>query len=72
MTTPIEFFELVYERYNSAAGKSSTGKHQDYQISNNKFRLTFATEALIPKITPALTHLEIPSTQKTDFEIFLK
>jgi hypothetical protein len=71
MTEPLEFFKVVFERYNLAAEQSSERNSQDYQIGNNKFRFTFATEALIPLITRALAHLEIPSTEKTDFEVFL-
>ena len=64
------FFQVVYNRFLRA--KASVGViNFYYKICDTSVCLSFAGEALVPHITPALSHLAIPEIKAPDFTICL-
>lgn len=67
---PEAFFQELEDCFQTAYGE--TGKvEQSYKIAGFNILLQFAGEALLPVITPALSHLRIPSDSKPDLTLFL-
>jgi hypothetical protein len=54
----IEFFERCHERF-LAATEAAGAHHYVYRVAGTTVRLSFAGEALVPYVTPALEHLRI-------------
>ncbi|HBB32701.1 MAG TPA: serine kinase [Cyanobacteria bacterium UBA8803] len=56
---PLVFFNTIYEAYEKAEALAGGAIERFYDIAGFKIRLRFAGEALIPYVTPPLTHLAI-------------
>lgn len=64
------FFESVCNRFLKA--RTSAGEvNFYYRICDTSVRLSFAGEALVPHITPALSHIEISEVEEPDLSICL-
>ena len=68
---PLNFFEDIYRVSQKAIAASEGQINYFYQIADSKICLSFAGNALVPAITPALAHLVIPAINNPDLTIFL-
>jgi len=71
LNAPVDFFKLVYERFQKAGGVVSNTVVRDYLIGGLPVRLCFAGNALVEFITPAFEHLAVPSTESPLLKICL-
>ncbi len=71
LNAPVDFFKLVYERFQKAGGVASNTVERDYLIGGLPVRLYFAGNALVEFITPAFEHLAVPSTESPSLKICL-
>ncbi|MEO1591139.1 MAG: serine kinase [Cyanobacteria bacterium J06632_22] len=74
-TEALTFYQCLKTTFETAAGGLSSTDNsahiRDYQVGGFRLRLRFGSAALIPKMTPALAHLEVPSNGTADFTIRL-
>lgn len=68
---PIAFFNAVYAKYKAAESASDGCVERFYNLAGYKIRLYFAGSALIPYLTPALSHLEIESVDNPELTVCL-
>ncbi len=69
---PRLFFEQVYAAFQRAEQNAGAPIQRDYALDGFVVRLRFASPALVPFITPALAHLEIPpDPRRADLTICL-
>ena len=66
---PLEFFQEIYHCYQQAVQKSSTAVKYYYNVAGFIVCLSFASDALVPGISPALAHLKTDSIATLDFTI---
>ena len=71
MTEPSIFFDNFLRYYQKAVNNSNGIVSFYYEIAGFKVKLCFAGVALIPYITPALSHLTTESFLESDLTIFL-
>ena len=67
----IEFYETVKNGYSRAERKIGTALRKYCCIAGYNIQLNFCGSAIIPKIMPALSHLEIDELSAIDLNIFL-
>ncbi|MBD2578883.1 serine kinase [Oscillatoria sp. FACHB-1406] len=73
-TTPqdsLAFFESIEELFQKAVTSVGGTRDRFYCIAGFKIRLQFATEALIPDLTPALEHLAVEPFSEADLTVCL-
>ncbi|MCT7980092.1 serine kinase [Laspinema olomoucense] len=68
---PIDFFNAVGEKYKTAEVASEGSVERFYNLAGHKIRLCFAGSALIPYLTPALSHLEIEAVANPELTVCL-
>ena len=66
----IDFFEQCCDRYRAAATTVGTA-HFDCRVAGTKVRLRFAGERLVPLLTPALAHLQVPAFDAPDLTLLI-
>ncbi|HTY45073.1 MAG TPA: serine kinase [Patescibacteria group bacterium] len=69
--TPPAFFESVYQAFQKAQVRGDGPVDHFYDIAGCSIRLSFASCALVPYITPAFTHLTAQANSKPDLTICL-
>ena len=67
----ISFYESVKEGYLRAERKIGSVIKKYCCIAGHNIQLNFCGSAIIPKILPAISHLEIEETSAIDLNIFL-
>ena len=67
----LAFFQFIYAYYIKAENKSAGYQDRFFSVGDRPVRLRFAGNGLIPALTPALAHLEIPLTNAPDLSVFL-
>lgn len=67
----VAFFQFVYAIHKTAERKS--GEYNDYflSIGGRPVQLHFVGNGLMPTLTAALSHLEIPPTEKPGLKVFI-
>jgi hypothetical protein len=70
-TKPLYFFDALYEAYKKAEFKAGGGFDRFYSIGGFSIKLQFAGSALIPYITPALSHLATTPTDEPSLTVCL-
>ncbi len=68
---PQAFFESVYRAYQAAEESAGGVVDRYYVIGGYTVHLRFAGPALIPSVTPALEHLQVPAAPRADLTICL-
>ena len=58
----IDFFERFLERFHRARAAAGSVQY-DYLVAGTRICLSFAGDKLVPLITPALAHLQVPPDQ---------
>ena len=67
---PAGFFAAAHESWDRA--RTARGaEDRDYRIGGYRVRLRFAGPALVPRMTPALGHLEVPAGEPADLTVHL-
>src|SRR5215467_9884716 len=66
----LAFFDDTYGRFAEARRAAGEVVHC-YAIAGTTVRLSFAGPALVPHLTPALAHLEIPRAERSDLTLAL-
>lgn len=61
-TDPGSFHQTVYSAFQQAEASAGVTHEQDYLLGGRRVRLHFAGGALLPSLTPALAHREVPVT----------
>jgi hypothetical protein len=65
-----EFFALLCQTFERAVESTEVTIERFYRIGGHSVRLRFATESLVPLLTPALAHLEI-APLKSELTIYI-
>jgi hypothetical protein len=71
MTRSAVFLEAVWKTFGQAAADSGGYRDHDYQIGGSRIRLRFATPDLIPLVTPAFAHLQVPPAGDPELTVYL-
>jgi hypothetical protein len=67
----LAFFQFIYAFYKKAEHKCGGFQDRFFSVGDRPVRLRFAGNGLLPVLTPALAHLEIPPADAPDLTVLL-
>jgi len=68
---PLAYFNTVRETFLQAEGAAGGPVSRSFSVAGSPIRLRFAGPALIPRIVPAMIHLQVPDNNPPDLEVCL-